>query len=115
MRSQFVVFTGLLLACFTHSGIIPQLRAYVRVRNDHWLEQVVYANCGSRIRTGVAGGNRETLLRVPRECFDREVVFTTDPIGSNEVSRSDGIALVAGDVLTLHIPAFYNGYLFLSR
>jgi hypothetical protein len=107
---------GALLLCAC-AGVqaIPQIRSYVRVRNDHWLEQVVYATCGSRVRIGVAPSLQETLLRVPRECEDRSVSFSSDPIGSHEVSRSDGMLMTSGDVVRLHIPAFFNGYLYLSR
>lgn len=111
----FAAFAGLLIACSTQTGIIPQLRAYVRVQNDHWLDHVIYANCGGRIRVGVSGGVRQTLLRIPRGCEDRETAFAADPIGSYAVSRSDAMPVVAGDVLSLRIPAFFNGYLILYR
>jgi len=109
-----VTILAVLTACASVQTV-SQTRAYLRVRNDHWLEQVVYANCGSKIRMGTATGIRETLLKVPRACEDRSVSFSTDPIGSNEISQSDALDVHAGDVLQLHVPALFNGYLFLSR
>ena len=106
---------AVLVGCASAQASMPRSRAYLRVRNDHWLEQVVYADCGAHIRMGAAGSMRETLLKVPRECEDRSVSFSTDPIGSAEVSRSDAVEARPGDVLRLHVPAFFNGYLFLSR
>jgi hypothetical protein len=85
------------------------------MENQHWLEQVVYANCGGKVRIGIAGGLKETLLQVPFECLGRSTSFLTDPIGSEEVSMSDAVIVEAGDVWRVSIPAVFNGYLFLSK
>lgn len=114
MKRVLLVF-AVLTACVPASSVTPKLRSYLRVRNDHWLEQVVYADCGAHIRMGTVGGINEALLRVPRACEDRNVFFSTDPIGAHDVSRSDALEIRPGDVLLLHVPAFFNGYLFLSR
>jgi hypothetical protein len=87
----------------------------VVVTNQHWLDQVVYANCGPRVRMGVARGLGQTTLKLPYTCVDRVVSFTVDPIGSNRQSHSDAIATMVDDRLALEIPAVDNGYVFLSR
>jgi hypothetical protein len=108
------LFLAALVGCATlPAGDLP--RADVVVTNQHWLDQVVYANCGVPVRLGVAGGLRTTTLRLPSPCLDRVVSFTVDPIGSNLISRSDGLSVVAGETLALQIPAYTNGYIFLSR
>jgi len=116
MRLLLPLLLLFLVTCTSGTLDTPsRLRTYLRVVNNNWLEQVVYANCGSRIRIGVARGINETLLRIPEECVGREVFITTDPIGSSEISKSDALAVERGDVLDVVVPAIYNGYLFLSR
>lgn len=106
-----------LVGCATTSGARLDWNTDVRVvvTNQHWLDQVVYADCGFRTRVGVAGGLRTTTLRLPPSCVDRMVSFIADPIGSTSVSVSDGLTAMAGDRLALTIPAVANGYIFLSR
>lgn len=113
MKLRHLVMAALVGCATFPASSLP--RADVVVSNRHWLDHVVYAECGSRVRIGVAGGLRTTTLHIPTACLDRVVSFAVDPIGANSVSRSDGLAVVAGETLALEIPAYTNGYVFLSR
>ena len=113
MKLKLLALAALVGCASVPAGNLPA--ASVVVTNDHWLDQVVYANCGTTIRVGVARGLGETTLRLPVACVDRSVSFTVDPIGSNSRSVSDAITAVAYDRLALTIPSYDNGYLFISR
>lgn len=114
MKLRHLVMAAL-VGCASTSSAWYTPPATVVVTNQHWLDQVIYADCGLRMRVGVAGGLRTTTLRLPAACVDRMVSFAADPIGSNSISVSDGLTAMAGDRLALTIPAVSNGYLFLSR
>lgn len=113
MKLRLLALAALVGCASIPAGNLPA--ASVVVSNDHWLDHVVYANCGTQIRVGVARGLGETTLRLPVACVDRVVSFTVDPIGADRRSTSDAIGTVAYDRLALTIPSYDNGYIFLSR
>ena len=111
------LLTLLLTACAS-TGAYPRTYAWVRVKNSHWLEHVVYAQCGgANVRIGEARGLGNTTLRLPSWCVNlgRGVAFVVDPIGSPERSASDYIGVRPGETLILEIPPRTNGDLFVRR
>ena len=85
-----------------------ETRTSVRVENLSFSDMTIYVvRSGSqRIRIGQAGGNRTTVLEIPRYLVSvpTPLRFIADPIGSNRTPVSDEITVIPGDEVVLHIP-----------
>ncbi len=121
MRSRFVIRAltlplsfGLLVgvgACHRAgpaSAAIPaDAVTTLRVVNERFLDADVYVlpENGARIRLGTAGGNKSTILVIPRSLIfgASEMRFVADPIGGAGASRSESVMVSRGDQVTLTI------------
>jgi hypothetical protein len=83
-------------------------RTVVRVDNLGFSDVTVYVIRGGsqRIRLGIAGGNRTTVLVLPANLvqFPTPLRFLADPIGSNRTPISTEITVNPGDEVVLQIP-----------
>ncbi len=83
-------------------------RTVVRVENLGFPDMTIYAVRGGaqRIRLGIAGGNRTTVLTIPETLvqFPIPLQFLADPIGSNRRPISMEITVNPGDEIVLQIP-----------
>jgi hypothetical protein len=83
-------------------------RTVVRVENLGFNDVTVYVVRGGaqRIRLGMAGGNRTTVLTIPENLvqFPTPLRFLADPIGSNRTPISTEITVNPGDEVVLQIP-----------
>jgi len=83
-------------------------RTVVRVENVGFSDMNIYVvRSGSeRIRIGTAGGNRTTVLEIPKYLvqFPVPLRFLADPIGSNRRPVSDELTVNPGDEVVLHLP-----------
>ncbi len=85
-----------------------QQRTTVRVDNRSYLDMTIYLLVGSqRIRLGLAGGNKQTVLDIPQQYVFgiASLQFLADPIGGSRTPVSDTIAVSPGDQVQLIIPA----------
>lgn len=79
----------------------------VRVDNRSYLDMTIYLIAGSqRIRLGLAGGNKQTTLRIPSQYVFgiSSLQFLADPIGATRTPISDTIQVSPGDQVQLIIP-----------
>jgi hypothetical protein len=85
----------------------PQ-RTVLRVENLGFSDMTIYVvRSGSeRIRLGMAGGNRTTVLEIPTYLvqFPTPLRFIADPIGSSRTPVSDEITVNPGEEVVLTIP-----------
>ena len=85
----------------------PQ-RTVVRVENLGFADMTIYVvRSGSeRIRLGMAGGNRTSVLEIPSYLvqFPTPLRFIADPIGSSRTPVSDEITVNPGEEVVLTIP-----------
>ena len=83
-------------------------RTALRVENRGFPDMTIYViRSGSqRIRLGIAGGNRTTVLPIPSYLvsFPTPLRFLADPIGGNRTPVSDEITVSPGDEVVLTIP-----------
>jgi hypothetical protein len=83
-------------------------RTVVRVENLGVPDVTVYVIRGGsqRIRLGIAGGNRTTVLTLPANLvqFPTPLRFLADPIGSNRTPITSEITVNPGDEVVLQIP-----------
>ena len=83
-------------------------RTVVRIENLGFNDVTVYVVRGGsqRIRLGLAGGNRTTVLTIPPNLvqFPIPLRFIADPIGSNRRPISSEITVNPGDEVILQIP-----------
>lgn len=83
-------------------------RTVVRVENLGFPDVTVYVIRGGsqRIRLGIAGGNRTSVLTLPANLvqFPTPLRFLADPIGSNRTPISTEITVNPGDEVVLQIP-----------
>ncbi len=81
----------------------------VEVRNQAWLDAVVYAiRDGASYRLGIATGNTTSKFTLPKY-LDRglySMKFVVHPIGARGQTVSDEIMISRGDVIELTIPPF---------
>ncbi|MBC7898059.1 MAG: hypothetical protein H7066_21755 [Cytophagaceae bacterium] len=85
----------------------PEQRTTVRVDNRSYLDMNIFLLVGSqRIRLGTAGGNKQTVLRIPPQYLFgiSSLQFMADPIGGSRTPVSDTISVSAGDQVQLIIP-----------
>ena len=79
----------------------------VRVDNRSYLDMNIFLIAGSqRIRLGTAGGNKQTVLRIPAQYVFgiSSLQFMADPIGGTRTPVSDTINVSPGDEVQLIIP-----------
>lgn len=83
-------------------------RTVVRVENLSFNDATVYVvrSGAQRIRLGLAGGNRTTVLTIPESLvrFPTPLRFLADPIGSNRAPIGNEITVSPGDEVVLQIP-----------
>jgi hypothetical protein len=96
-------------ACYGkgRTAAVPEEATTVRVRNQSFLDHVVYVlNGGARSRLGTVTGNSTAVLRIPPAFIQPGGVlrFVADPIGSNASPVSDQIVVSPGDEVQLTIP-----------
>jgi hypothetical protein len=107
-----VALLGALLssACATHrpsnrvsaQSVAPK----VIVRNDNWLDVVIYTVHGSsRMRVGTVGGSSTTTFRLTGEVANgaTPLQILADPIGSRSSYVTDPVTLSPGQRLELQI------------
>lgn len=85
----------------------PGAETTVRVRNQGFLDRVIYLVAGSqRIRLGQVTGNSTAVLRIPQQYVfgASQMRFIADPIGSNVAPISESITVIPGDEVILTIP-----------
>jgi hypothetical protein len=78
----------------------------VIVRNDNWLDVVIYAVHGSsRVRVGTVGGSSTTTFRLTREVANgaTPLQILADPIGSRSTYVTDPVTLNPGQRLELQL------------
>ena len=87
------------------TGASPLEATVVTVRNDNWLDAVVYAVRGaSRVRLGTVAGLSSATLKAPSSYApDGTFQLLVDPIGSNTVFMTDGFAVSPGQRVELSI------------
>ena len=74
----------------------------VEVRNRNWQDMHVYVlGAGQRYSLGVVTSQSTQRYELPEGAFatGRDIVLLADPIGSDEVYRSDPVLLHPGDVV----------------
>jgi hypothetical protein len=108
-----VALLGALLssACATHRPSNPLVSARsvapkVVVRNDNWLDVVIYAVHGSsRFRVGTVGGSSTTTFRLTGEAANgaTPLQILADPIGSRSTYVTDPVTLSPGQRLELQL------------
>jgi hypothetical protein len=107
-----VALLGALLssACVTHRpsdlGSARSVAPKVIVRNDNWLDVVIYAVHGSsRIRVGTVGGSSTTTFRLTGEAANgaTPLQILADPIGSRSTYVTDPVTLNPGQHLELQL------------
>jgi hypothetical protein len=83
----------------------PLQPTLVTVRNDNWLDAVVYAMRGaSRVRLGTVAGLSTATLKAPSNYApDGTFQLLVDPIGSNTVYMTDGFVVSPGQRVELSI------------
>ena len=83
----------------------PLQPTLVSVRNDNWLDAVVYAVRGaSRVRLGTVAGLSTATLKAPSSYApDGTFQLLVDPIGSNTVFMTDGFVVSPGQRVELSI------------
>ncbi len=83
-------------------------RTVVRVENLGFPDMTIYVIRGGsqRIRLGLAGGNRTTVLQIPSYLvtFPTPLRFLADPVGGNRAPVSDEITVNPGDEVVITIP-----------
>ena len=78
----------------------------VTVRNDNWLDVVIYAVRGSaRFRVGTVGGSSTQTFRLPAQAISggSEVQILADPIGATRGYVTDPVVLGPGQRLELQV------------
>lgn len=87
------------------TGASPLQPTLVTVRNDNWLDAVVYAVRGaSRVRLGTVSGLSTTTLKAPTSYApDGTFQLLVDPIGSTTVFMTDGFVVSPGQRVELSI------------
>jgi hypothetical protein len=78
----------------------------VTVRNDNWLDVVIYAVRGSaRFRVGTVGGSSTQTFRLPAQAMSggSEVQILADPIGATRGYITDPVVLGPGQRLELQV------------
>jgi hypothetical protein len=87
------------------AGTSPLGPTLVTVRNDNWLDAVVYAVRGaSRVRLGTVSGLSVATLKAPSSYApDGTFQLLVDPIGSSTVYMTDGFVVSPGQRVELSI------------
>jgi hypothetical protein len=87
------------------TGTPPLEPTLVTVRNDNWLDAVVYAVRGaSRVRLGTVSGLSTVTLKAPTSYApDGTFQLLVDPIGSSTVYMTDGFVVSPGQRVELSI------------
>jgi len=77
----------------------------VKVRNDYWLDVVIYmVNGGARVRLGSVGGVSGQTLRVPPGALSASSIrLLIDPIGSSRGYTTEAITLAPGQQIELKV------------
>ncbi|MFN8573567.1 MAG: hypothetical protein U0132_16045 [Gemmatimonadaceae bacterium] len=93
----------------TVSAVRDSASTTVEVRNQAWLDAVVYAvRDGATYRLGIATGNTTSKFTLPKY-LDRGLYslrFVIHPIGARGNTLSDEVMVSHGDALELTIPPF---------
>lgn len=87
------------------TGVSLAAPTLVTVRNDNWLDAVVYAVRGaSRVRLGTVAGLSSATLKAPSSYApDGTFQLLVDPIGSSSVYMTDGFVVSPGQRVELSI------------
>lgn len=111
MRALRVLIAGLLAvggcrSSQTEQAPLPELPVTLRVDNRAFYDMNVFVVFhGSRVRVGLATGNKATSFRLPVRISGSEPLqFIADPVGGNRLPTSDEITVQPGDTVTIVIP-----------
>lgn len=88
-----------------------QVKSYVRVVNNNWLDVNIYAVSGGRNwRLGTVRSFQEVDFEIPRWLMSGtyEVTLVTDPIGSRRANISNTVIFTPGDVIQLNVENAIN-------
>ena len=88
-----------------------QVKSYVRVVNNNWLDVNIYAVSGGRSwRLGTVRSFQEVDFELPRWLLSGsyEVTLVTDPIGSRGAHISNRVIFTPGDVVQLNVENAIN-------
>lgn len=88
-----------------------QVKSYVRVINNNWLDVNIYAASGGRSwRLGTVGSFQEVDFELPRWLMSGryDVTLVTDPIGSRVANVSNTVIFTPGDVVQLNVENAIN-------
>lgn len=88
-----------------------QVKSYVRVVNNNWLDVNIYAVTGARTwRLGTVRSFQEIDFELPRWLLSGayEVTLVTDPIGSRHGNISNRVIFTPGDVVQLNVENAIN-------
>jgi len=88
-----------------------QVKSYVRVVNNNWLDVNIYAVSGGRSwRLGTVRSFQKIDFEIPRWLMtgSYEVTLVTDPIGSRNRNVSNTVLFTPGDMVQLNVENAIN-------